>query len=222
MPRDIEQEQQNEPIDLNPPFSREAVEVLEREAVFKGFFTMLRLTLRHRLFRGGWSGEMQRELFVRDPAVGVLLYDPGRDQVALTEQFRIGALDRAGGPWCLEVVAGMVEEGETLEEVARREVLEEAGLKVGALRYIRSYLPSPGGSSERMHLFCALVDLSEAGGHFGVSDEHEDIRLRVLPCEQVLAALEGGDPDGTPIDNAASIISLQWLRRHREELRAAG
>lgn len=161
---------------------------------------------------------MQRELFVRDPAVGVLLHDPERDLVALTEQFRVGALERVGGPWCLEVVAGMVEEGETLEEVARREVLEEAGIVVEQLHYIRSYLPSPGGSSERMHLFCALVDLSAAGGHFGVDHEHEDIRLRVLPCEQVLANLEGGDPEGAPIDNAASIISLQWLQRHRAEL----
>lgn len=220
MNRDIEEKRRQEPADLSPPFSRAAVEVLEREPVFKGFFTMLRLKLRHRLFRGGWSAEMQRELFVRDPAVGVLLYDPERDLVALTEQFRIGALERAGGPWCLEVVAGMVEEGETLEEVARREVLEEAGMAVEELRYIRSYLPSPGGSSERMHLFCALVDLSEAGGHFGVSDEHEDIRLRVLPCEQLLTALEGGEPEGSPIDNAASIISLQWLERHRARLRA--
>lgn len=221
MHREADEQEPPPQADLSPPFSSDAVEVVEHETVFRGFFTMLRFRLRHRLFRGGWSGEMQRELFVRDPAVGVLLYDPVRDQVAMTEQFRIGALERAGGPWCLEVVAGMVEEGETLEAVARREVLEEAGLQVGELRYIRSYLPSPGGSSERMHLFCALVDLGAAGGHFGVLDEHEDIRLRVLPCDQVLAVLEGGDPEGTPIDNAASIISLQWLQRHRAALRAA-
>ncbi|WP_237067554.1 NUDIX domain-containing protein [Microbulbifer guangxiensis] len=220
MHRETEEQEPQQQGDLSPPFSGDAVDILERETVFRGFFTMLRLRLRHRLFRGGWSGEMQRELFVRDPAVGVLLYDPVRDQVAMTEQFRIGALERAAGPWCLEVVAGMVEKGETLEEVARREVLEEAGLEVETLRYIRSYLPSPGGSSERMHLYCALVDLGGAGGHFGVADEHEDIRLRILPCEQVFAALEGGNPEGTPIDNAASIISLQWLQCHRAELRA--
>ncbi|GAA5525152.1 ADP-ribose pyrophosphatase [Microbulbifer aestuariivivens] len=219
MSRDSEQQPPPDSRDLSPPFTRQAVEILERQPVFQGFFTMLRLKLRHRLFRGGWSATMQRELFVRDPAVGVLLYDPERDLVALTEQFRVGALERAGGPWCLEVVAGMVEAGETLQEVARREVFEEAGIAVEELRYIRSYLPSPGGSSERMHLFCALVDLSAAGGHFGVPSEHEDIRLRVLPCEELLEVLEGGDPEGTPIDNAASIISLQWLRHHRATLR---
>ena len=206
------------PANLDPPFAAQDVEIIGRTPVFQGFFTMLRLRLRHRLYRGDWSREFERELFVRGAAVGVLLYDPQHQLVALTEQFRIGALERAGGPWCLEVVAGMVEEGEPLEAVARREVQEEAGLEVGQLHYIRSYLPSPGGSSERMHLFCALADLREAEGHFGLDHEHEDIRLRVLPLQAALEALEGGDPDGSPVDNAATIISLQWLQMHRARL----
>ncbi|SHF88076.1 ADP-ribose pyrophosphatase [Microbulbifer donghaiensis] len=204
--------------DLSPMFTRGAVDVISRTAVFRGFFTMLRLRLRHRLFRGGWSGEFERELFVRGPAVGVLLYDPERDLVGLTEQFRVGALERPGGPWCLEVVAGMVEEGEPLEEVARREVLEEAGVAVGALHFVRSYMPSPGGSSERLHLYCAQVDLSAAEGHFGLEHENEDIRLRVFPRSKVLQAMAESGPDGCPIDNAATIICMQWLQLNREQL----
>lgn len=204
--------------DLSPQFSRGAVDVISRTPVFQGFFTMLRLRLRHRLFRGGWSGEFERELFVRDPAVGVLLYDPERDLVGLIEQFRVGALERPGGPWCLEVVAGMVEEGEPLEEVARREVVEEAGLQVGELHFVSSYMPSPGGSSERLHLYCALVDLDGAEGHFGLEHENEDIRLRVFPRQEVLRAMDERGPDGCPIDNAATIICLQWLQLRREQL----
>ena len=136
--------------------------------------------------------------------------------VALTEQFRVGALEREGGPWCLEVVAGMVEAGESLEDVAHRELQEEAGIEGAKLHFIRSYLPSPGGSSERMHLFCAVADLSSVEGYFGLADEHEDIRLRVLPLAVLLAALDDGS---ATIDNAASIISLQWLQQHREKLR---
>ncbi|WP_323846664.1 NUDIX domain-containing protein [Microbulbifer magnicolonia] len=204
--------------DLSPQFTRGAVDVIARTPVFQGFFTMLRLRLRHRLFRGGWSGEFERELFVRGPAVGVLLYDPDRDLVGLTEQFRVGALERPGGPWCLEVVAGMVEEGESLEVVARREVLEEAGLAVEQLHFVRSYMPSPGGSSERLHLYCALVDLSEAEGHFGLEHENEDIRLRVFPRQAVLRAMDESGPDGCPIDNAATVICMQWLQLKREQL----
>ncbi|WP_226668088.1 NUDIX domain-containing protein [Microbulbifer aggregans] len=201
--------------DLKPPFTRGAVDVVSRKVAYDGFFKMHKLRLRHRLYRGGWSAEMERELFVRGDAVGVLLYDPERKTVALTEQFRIGALDRDYGPWCLELVAGMVEKGESLEEVARRELQEEAGLEVAELHTIRSYLPSPGGSSERMHLFCATANLSDVGGYFGLADEHEDIRLCVLPLDTVLAALDDGS---AVIDNAATIIALQWLQLNRENL----
>jgi len=209
--------------DLSPQFTRDAVDIVSRTPVFQGFFTMLRLRLRHRLFRGGWSAEFERELFVRDPAVGVLLYDPANDLVGLIEQFRVGALERPGGPWCLEVVAGMVEKGEPLEAVARREVYEEAGLAVERLHFIRSYMPSPGGSSERLHLYCALVDLGDAGGHFGLEHENEDIRLRVFPWQAVQEAMEqsgpaGSGPDGCPIDNAATVICIQWLQLNRPNL----
>ncbi|HEY8569080.1 NUDIX domain-containing protein [Microbulbifer sp.] len=205
----------NDKMDLKPPFTRGAVDIISRKTVYDGFFKMHKLRLRHRLYRGGWGGEMERELFVRGNAVGVLLYDPQHQLVALTEQFRIGALEREGGPWCLEVVAGMVEEGESLEDVARRELQEEAGLEVQDLHFIRSYLPSPGGTCERMHLFCGCADLRGIEGYFGLADEHEDIRLRVFPLQALLDAVNRGD---AAIDNAASIISLQWLQLNRERL----
>ncbi|WP_444928733.1 NUDIX domain-containing protein [Microbulbifer sp. SSSA002] len=211
--------QDNSRTDLTPEFAADSVDIISRETVFKGFFTMLRLRLRHRLFRGGWSGEIERELFQRGEAVGVLLYDPARDRLALTEQFRIGALERPAGPWCLEVVAGMVEEGESLEAVARREVQEEAGCSVQDLHFIHSYTPSPGGSSERMHLYCALVDLEGAEGVFGLAEENEDIRLRVFPRQGIVEAMQGDYlPGESPIDNAATLISLQWLELNRARL----
>ncbi|GAB2509594.1 NUDIX domain-containing protein [Microbulbifer agarilyticus] len=202
--------------DLRPQFTRGAVDIVERKSAYNGFFKLDKLRLRHRLFRGGWGAEMERELFVRGDAVGVLLYDPEHQLVALTEQFRVGALEREAGPWCLEVVAGMVEEGESLEDVARRELQEEAGVTAQELHFIRSYLPSPGGTCERMHLFCACVDLHDCEGLFGLADEHEDIRLRVFPLKTVMEAVDSGD---SAIDNAASIISLQWLQLNQERLR---
>lgn len=208
-------------MDLAPQFDRDAVDILERKPVFEGFFKMLRLRLRHRLYRGGWSDAFERELFVRGAAVGVLLYDPERELVGLTEQFRVGALERPGGPWCLEVVAGMVEPDEPLEDVARREVFEESGLQVDELHFIHTYMPSPGGSAERLHLFCALADLRDAEGIFGLPEENEDIRLRIFPLPAVLEAMATGDPEGCPIDNAATIISLQWLQLNRAKIAGA-
>lgn len=191
------------------------VEILERESCYRGFFALHRLRLRHRLFAGGWSRPMTRELFVRGPAVGVLLYDPRLRLVGLVEQFRIGALGEPAGPWVLEVVAGMVEEGEGAQTVARRETIEEAGIAELMLEPMYRYLTSPGGSDETHELFCGLTDLHGREGCFGLDDEHEDIRLVVMPEAEALAGLAA-----QRYNNAATLIALQWLALNGERLRA--
>lgn len=188
-------------------------ELLKREEVFSGFFKMVRLTLRHKLFSGGWSKPIARELFERGHCVGVLLYDPVNQLVGLAEQFRIGALEQTGSPWLFEVVAGMVEAGESLEEVARREVQEEAGINDIQLVPICDYWVSPGGTSERMHLYCALTDLVDRAGVFGLDHESEDIQLHVLPENQAFEWLDQG-----VCDNAATTICLMWLRMNHDSL----
>lgn len=195
-------------------FTQDDVKVLDRRPVWQGFFRMDLLRLRHRLFAGGWSEEMERELFVRDPAVVMLPYDPVRDQVVCVEQFRIGALDMPYSPWLLELVAGIIEAGESPEQVARREAHEEAGLDVGELEFICRYQVSPGGNTEEIILFCGRVDATRAGGLHGLDSEHEDIRVHVLDFADVQAALRAGQ-----VRNAAGIIGLQWLALNRDDLR---
>ncbi|OUS14136.1 ADP-ribose diphosphatase [Gammaproteobacteria bacterium 53_120_T64] len=191
------------------------VELISRELVYKGFFSMEKLQLRHRLFAGGWSEPFSRELFVRGRAVGVLLYDPERQWVGMVEQFRVGAMGLAEGPWQLEVVAGMVETGESSEDVATRELEEEAGIDEVRLLPICEYLVSPGGTNERLELFCGLVDLRDKGGNFGLACENEDILLHVMSEDEALEALAAGQ-----CNNAASIICLQWLQLNRAKLLA--
>jgi len=189
------------------------VELISREVVYQGFFSMEKLHLRHRLFEGGWSREFTRELFVRGRAVGVLLYDPENELVGMIEQFRVGAMGLPEGPWQLEVVAGIVEAGETSEDVANRELVEEAGIDRVKLLPICEYLVSPGGTNERLELFCGLVDLRNKGGHFGLASENEDIRLHIMSEREAFDALAAGH-----CNNAASIICLQWLQLNRVSL----
>jgi len=191
------------------------VELLSREVVYQGFFSMEKLHLRHRLFEGGWSREFTRELFVRGRAVGVLLYDPERKLVGMVEQFRVGAIGLPEGPWQLEVVAGIVEAGESSEDVASRELIEEAGIDRVKLLPICEYLVSPGGTNERLELFCGLVDLRDKGGNFGLASENEDILLHIMSEREALDALAAGQ-----CNNAASIICLQWLQLNRDSLLA--
>lgn len=197
-----------------PQFTRDDVEIIREENMYKRFFRVDKIFLRHKLFEGGWGKEIGRELFMRGNAVAVVLYDPVRDQIGMVEQFRIGAMNEENGPWLYEVVAGMIEEGEQPEEVARRELLEEANISPYAMEYICNYLSSPGGTDEKLHLFCGLSDLSMAGGVYGVPDEGEDIRVHVFAAEDVLGSLYSG-----AFNNAAAIICLQWLQMNRERLR---
>ena len=77
---------------FSPQFSASDAQVLERNVEYKGFFSLVKLSLKHRLFDGGWSQPMTREIFERGDAVAVLPWDPIRDEVILVEQFRPGAL----------------------------------------------------------------------------------------------------------------------------------
>ncbi len=189
------------------------IEVDQRETLFDSFLRIDRLKLRHSLFAGGWSELMTRELILRPRAVGVLLFDPAQQQVVLVRQIRVGMLDEGQNPWLLELVAGMVESGEEPIEVAARESLEEANTKPQDLLQICEYYNSPGISNERITLFCGRVDSTQAGGIFGLDAEHEDIEVVVLSLADALAKVASGE-----INNAMSIIALQWLQLNQPML----
>lgn len=194
-------------------FDRSAVIVESSETVFQGFFKVNKISLRHRLFGGGWSKVIQREVFQRGESVGVLLYDPEHHLVGLVEQIRVGALAEPRGPWQFEVVAGMVPSGQSPEQVAKSELREEAGLSVDELIPICEYLVSAGGTDEKMQLYCGLVDLTGRQGIFGLKYENEDILLHVWSYDEAIEAHREG-----LLNSAAVTIGLQWLQLNHENL----
>ena len=189
-------------------------EIIEKIVAYKGFFRLDRYRLRHELFAGGWSQDMQRECLERGQAVAVLLYDPKRDQVVLVEQFRLGALHAPEGPWLLEIVAGIVESGEAKRDVARREAIEEAGCTVLDLVPVCECFVSPGGTSETVTVYCGRVDAERATGIHGLAEEHEDIRVHVFSRTETLELLHSGQ-----ICSAPTVIALQWLTLNYSSLR---
>ena len=195
-------------------FTQKDVLIEKEESLYEGFFKMKKVTLKHRLFKGGWSESISREMLVRDDAVCVLLYDAKSDQVLLIEQFRPCAVKHES-PWLLELVAGMVESGENDEEVARREAFEEAGVEVKRLEYMFKFVPSPGGLVEYLRMYVGefdanQVDLSQS---FGLEEEGEDIRLHLMLAQNAIDLLD------TEIDNASTIMGLQWLELNHQALR---
>lgn len=204
------------PQNCHPPFTSDDVELLGKETPFRGFFRVDKLTLRHRAYQGGWGQPVTREIFVRGEAAAVLPYDPCRQEILLVEQFRVGAYGWRPSPWCLELIAGIADkDGESHASLVRREAVEEAGIELDDVEEICRYMPSPGGSDERLTLFIACADLSEAGGVYGQPDEGEDIRVVKVSVQGIPELLASG-----VLDNAASIIALQWLQLHKSEVDA--
>jgi ADP-ribose pyrophosphatase len=195
-------------------FTPQDVEIISKETLFKGFFSMIKYRFRHKLFEGGWSQPIEREMFERGHAAAMLPYDPVTDQVVIIEQIRVGALEHAS-PWHMEIVAGIIDSGETAEDVVRREAVEEAGIEVANLEKVTSYYPSSGGCSEMLDVYVGKVDASTAQGVHGLDYEGEDIKVHVISREEAYEWVLNGK-----FENGASIIALQWLQLNYQRLRS--
>lgn len=199
-------------------FSQKDLEILREETVYQGHFQLKKMYFRHKLFAGGMSGEVVRELLIKGAVAALIAYDPVRDSVVLVEQVRIGAYDphSSQSPWLVELIAGMIDEGESPEEVAIRESREEAGLVVEQVQHAVSVWDSPGGTVERLHIFLGLVDSRTVGGIHGLAEENEDILVHVVSREQAYQWVEQGR-----IDNVIAVVGLQWLQLNYHKFKIA-
>lgn len=183
------------------------VEVISRRRVFDDFFKIDEAELRFERYDGTMSEAVRRLNFERGDSAAALLFDARSRTVYLIEQFMYPTLAKAGG-WMETVAAGMIEKGETPKQAIRREILEETGFAAKRIETIATFFVSPGGSSERIFLFCALISDSArvaAGG--GVASEHEDIKLVAWRVDKFLARIAaGGFPD------AKTIVAGNWLK----------
>jgi len=193
-----------------PSYTSKDVEVTSRESLFRGFIQVEKVSLRHRLFnQTEYTHVLQRELIHRPEAAGVLLYNDQRQQFALIEQFRVGAINDAYSPWQLEIIAGVLDGNETPESCIRRETLEESGCTINHVQHLFSFYPSAGACSEVFHLYVAETELPTEGGVFGMPDEGENILLHLFDYSEISTLLSQGR-----LRNAPVIMALQWLSQH--------
>ncbi|MER2519489.1 MAG: NUDIX domain-containing protein [Bdellovibrionales bacterium] len=192
-------------------------DILARETLFQGYFRVDRYKIRHERFAGGLTEPFQREVFERSRDVaGVLLFDPRSDKVILVEQFRAGIMAHGHkNPWTIEIVLGMVNGNETAEQAARREAMEEAGCAITDIQPISSYFSSPGGTTEHILLYVGRTTAPEDGILRGLKHEHEDIRVRVLDATRAIGLIYADR-----IQDAQTLVALQWFLMHHTELRS--
>jgi ADP-ribose pyrophosphatase len=195
--------------------------IIDKEVMHAGFFRLNKYQIQHTLFAGGWSEVLTRELFERGNCVAVLLYDPEKGKVVIIEQFRLGPINEPDNEpdnepenaWMLEIVAGIIDAGETAEQVAFREAKEEAGCVVKKMHFINEFYTSPGGASEKISLFYGEIDSDDIGGLHGLAHEHEDILVKTVSFDEAYQMVTEGT-----IESAIPIIAIQWLALNKHNL----
>lgn len=186
-----------------------SVEVSKPELLARAFRNYERFELvLHRA--GETSLSQQRDVIRAGDVVGVLAVDAARDEVVLIRQFRLAAHLANGNGDMIEIVAGRVDPGEEPRAAARRECLEEIGLKPHSLVELFDFLPTPGLTDERIILFIGLVDAEKLPPRAGLVHEDEDTRPMRVTIDDALEALRLGQ-----IKNALTITALQWLAINR-------
>jgi ADP-ribose pyrophosphatase len=192
------------------------VHVDDNYKIFSKYFFQIREgRLRYKQYDGDMSPTLHRLYFERGDSVAALMHHPGNDTIILTEQFRYPAYVREEDQaWMLEIPAGSVERDESPRATMSREIIEETGYESDLLHHIQTFFVSPGGTSERVHLYYARLDTDNPryeGG--GLDDENEDIKVLHLTVDEALEKLQTGD-----IVDAKTVIALQWLQLHRDTL----
>lgn len=131
------------------------------------------------------DGERFDHHVVRAPrhAAGVVVHDPDRG-VLLLHRHRF-----ITDTWGWEIPAGAIDHGESVEEAAAREVLEETGWQPLDLEPLVTYHPTNGLSDQRFHTFVA-----RGATHVGdPSDPHEADRVEWVPVGEVRRLVERGE-----------------------------
>jgi ADP-ribose pyrophosphatase len=191
---------------------RERVRMIGEEVLSRHWGVLKRVTFDFRRNDGNWQRQV-REVYDRGPAAAVLLHDAASDNVTLVRQFRMPIYLAGRDGALLEVCAGLLD-GDDPETCVRREAMEEAGIRVGALRHAFDADMSPGSVAETISCFVGSYDAQARvtkGG--GLEAEGEDIEVVELPLGEALAMIGRGD-----ITDAKTILLLQWLALDRARL----
>ncbi|MEV6279468.1 NUDIX hydrolase [Nocardia sp. NPDC051832] len=155
----------------------------------------IRLRLADIELPGGGRFEHHVLRFPRE-ASGTVVHDPERGILLLWRHRFIT------DTWGWEIPAGGIDAGETPEQAAARETLEETGWASGPLTPMLSYHPSNGVSDQTVHLY-----RSESATRLGdPQDPFESDRVEWLPLREIRHLIRSGQvPDGV------SLTALLWV-----------
>ena len=185
---------------------RSKFKIINKKNIHKGFFEMNEVTLKYKKIDGSWTNNIKRELFGGAQVSAVLPYDPIKKEIVLIQQFRPGTISKNFNNFLYEIVAGIIDKGESPETTAKRECIEETGCKIKSILPIQGYFPAPGSSESYYHLFLGEVEAFEGSRTMGLENENEDILVKCYNFEKVKEMLQNKE-----IVNGITLIALQWF-----------
>ena len=180
--------------------------ILDKKNIHDGFFKMNEVTLKYKKYNGDWSNEIKRELFGGAQVSAVLPYDPVNKKIVLIQQFRPGTISKDNQNYLDEIVAGIIDPGESPEDTAKRECLEETGCEVSNLKSIQGYFPAPGSSESFYNLFLGKVIAPSKEIIRGLENENEDILVKSYSFDEIKTKMKKKE-----ILNGLTLIALQWF-----------
>ena len=180
--------------------------IINKKNIYDGFFKMHEVTLKYQKYDGSWTNNIKRELFGGVQVSAVLPYDPIKKEIVLIQQFRPGTISKNFNNFLYEIVAGIIDKGESPETTAKRECIEETGCKIKSILPIQGYFPAPGSSESYYHLFLGEVEAFEGSRTMGLENENEDILVKCYNFNKVKEMLQNKE-----IVNGITLIALQWF-----------
>ena len=169
-------------------------------------------------YREDGSGlRARRELVRAQEAVAVVIRDPATDRMVLIRQYRHGATLAQGRGFCVELVAGLIDEGEDPAETARRETMEESGLAVTRMEHLTTFMTTPGLADEVLHVFYAEADAGDLTDRAGAEEESEETLPFTCTLDEALRAIDTG-----AVGNGILMVALLMYARRRDALLGNG
>ena len=189
------------------------MQLVEQKLIYQGWGRFLLLKVR--LSNGA---VVSRQMEDHGCAAAVLPYDAARRLALVCRMPRPGPMFNGEDPATMEACAGIIDSGETAEVSARREALEELGVRLTTLEFVARTYSAPGACSEAISLFLApyaAADRIEAGG--GLAEEDEQIEVLELPLAELARHADTGE-----VRDLKTLAMILALRARRPELFAPG
>lgn len=183
------------------------VKIIDIKNLSKAHYKLDKVDFEFQTNNGCWQTQ-SRECYDRGDGAAILLYNPTKNTVILTKQFRMPSyLNGNQTGMMIEVCAGLLDK-DNPEACIIKEAEEETGYKIANPKKVFELYSTPGAVTEKIHYFVAEYNdemkISDGGG---LVEEHEEIEVLEINFETALTMVSKGE-----INDAKTVVLLQYAK----------